>query len=256
MVQRIAGEESRLVGGSLGAQAAGCAGFVVDCLFGTGCSRLQILRLCFFGSEAVCCHLAVGCVAVLANGLFRAGRRAAVAIFGFRVRCIVSADAGMGAVFVGRPSTIVMAERFAIGKGFRALRAAGGAGLIIYRRACAGGGGLQPVLVHLIDEMVRAKLAVGVLADLAEGRGKAVGRAALMCAAIHLQMAAGVESPVAVGIGLPSARNLRRADPGFSPRLQRSLRWSFPLEDSIQILQDLLIRVRERGSLLPCTEVP
>ena len=99
-----------------------------------------------------------------------------------------------------------MAERFAISKGFRALRAAGGAGLIIYRRACAGGGGLQPVFVHLIDEMVQAKLAVGVLADLAEGRGKAVGRAALMRAAIHLQMAAGVESPVAVGIGLPSAR--------------------------------------------------
>ena len=99
-----------------------------------------------------------------------------------------------------------MAERLAIGKGFRALCAAGGAGLIIYRRACAGGGGLQPVFVHLIDEMVRAKLAVGVLADLAERRGKAVGRAALMCAAIHLQLAAGVESPVAVGIGLPSAR--------------------------------------------------
>ena len=45
-----------------------------------------------------------------------------------------------------------------------------------------------------------------MLADLAEGRGKAVGRAALMRAAIDLQMAAGVESPVAVGIGLPRAR--------------------------------------------------
>ena len=151
-------------------------------------------------------QLAIGCVAVLTNGLFRTGRCAAVAILGFRVRCIVRADAGVRAVPVGCPRAIVMAERFAIGKGFRALRAAGGAGLIIYRRACAGGGGLQPVFVHLIDKMVRAKLAVRVLADLAESRGKAVGRAALMRAAIHLQLAAGVESPVAVGIGLPSAR--------------------------------------------------
>ena len=116
------------------------------------------------------------------------------------------AGAGMGAVPVGCPRAIVMAERFAIGKGFRALRAAGGAGLIIQSRACAGRGGFQPVLVHLIDEMVRPKLAVGVLAYLAERRSKAVSRAALMRAAIHLQMAAGVESPMAVGIGLPRAR--------------------------------------------------
>ena len=116
------------------------------------------------------------------------------------------ADAGVRAVPVGCPRAIVMAERFAIGKGFRALRAAGGAGVIIYRRACAGGGGLQPVFVHLIDKMVRAKLAVRVLADLAEGRGKAVGRAALMRAVIDLQMAAGVESPVAVAVKLPVTR--------------------------------------------------
>ena len=154
----------------------------------------------------MCCHLAVFAAADRTDSLVRAGRRAAGAILGFRVRCIVSADAGVGAVSVGCPSAIVMAERFAIGKGFRALRAAGGAGLIIYRRACAGGGGLQPVFVHLIDKMVRAKLAVGVLADLAEGRGKAVGRAALMCAAIDLQMAAGVESPVAVAVKLPVTR--------------------------------------------------
>ena len=152
------------------------------------------------------CHLTVFAAADRTDGLVRAGRRATVAILGFRVRCIVRADAGVGAVFVGCPSAIVMAERLAIGKGFRALCAAGGAGLIIYRRACAGGGGLQPVFVHLIDKMVRAKLAVRVLADLAEGRGKAVGRAALMCAAIDLQMAAGVESPVAVAVKLPVTR--------------------------------------------------
>ena len=206
VVQRIAGEEGRLIRRALGAQTADCAGFVVDCLFGAGRSRLQILRLCFFGSEAVCRHLAVFAAADRTDSLVRAVCRAAVAVISLGVRGIVLADAGMGAVFVGCPSAIVMAERFAIGKGFRALRAAGGAGLIIYRRACAGGGGLQPVFVHLIDKMVRAKLAVGVLADLAERRGKAVGRAALMRAAIHLQLAAGVESPVAVAVKLPVTR--------------------------------------------------
>ena len=59
VVQRIAGEEGRLIRCALGAQAADCAGLVVDRLFGTGCSRLQILRLCFFSREAVCRHLAV-----------------------------------------------------------------------------------------------------------------------------------------------------------------------------------------------------
>ena len=206
VVQHIAGEEGRLIRRALGAQTADCAGLVVDRLFRAGGGGFQVLCIHGLRREVVRRQLAIGCVAVLANSLFRTGRRAVVAIFGFRVRCIVSADAGVCAVAVGCPSAIVMAERFAIGKGFRALRAAGGAGLIIYRRACAGGGGLQPVFVHLIDKMVRAKLAVRVLADLAERRGKAVGRAALMRAAIHLQLAAGVESPVAVGIGLPSAR--------------------------------------------------
>ena len=206
VVQCIAGEEGRLIRRALGTQTADCAGLVIDRLSRAGGGGFQVLCIHGLRREVVRRQLAIGCVAVLANSLFRTGRRAAVAIFGFRVRCIVSADALVRALPVGRPRAPVMAERIAIGKGFRALRAAGGAGLIIYRRACAGGGGLQPVFVHLIDKMVRAKLAVRVLADLAEGRGKAVGRAALMRAAIHLQMAAGVESPMAVGIGLPRAR--------------------------------------------------
>ena len=206
MAERLSGREGCLVGGSLGAGTADGAGFVIHRLFGAGRGGFQILRLGGFCREVVRRQLAIGCVAVLANGLFRTGRRAAVAILGFHVRCIVRADALVRAVSVGHPCAIVMAERFAIGKGFRALRAAGGAGLIIYRRACAGGGGLQPVFVYLIDKMVRAKLAVRVLADLAEGRGKAVGRTALMRAAIDLQMAAGVESPVAVAVKLPVTR--------------------------------------------------
>ena len=206
VVQCIAREEGRLIRRTLGAQTADCAGLVVDRLFRAGRGGFQIPLLGGFCREVVRRQLAILSLAYLADGFCGAGRRAAVAILGFRVRCIVRAYAGVRAVPVGCPRAIVMAERFAIGKGFRALRAAGGAGLIIYRRSCAGGGGLQPVFVHLIDKMVRAKLAVRVLADLAEGRGKTVGRAALMRAAIHLQMAAGVESPMAVGIGLPRAR--------------------------------------------------
>ena len=76
VIQRIAGEEGRLIRRALGAQTADCAGLVIDCLFGTGCSRLQILRLCFFSSEAVCCHLAVFAAADRADSLGGAGRRA------------------------------------------------------------------------------------------------------------------------------------------------------------------------------------
>ena len=128
VIQRIAGEEGRLIRRALGAQTADCAGLVVDRLFRAGRGGFQILLLGGFCREVVRRQLAIGCVAVLANGLLRAGRRAAVAIFGFRVRCIVSAGAGVRAVSVGRPCAPVMAERLAIGKGFRALRAAGGQG--------------------------------------------------------------------------------------------------------------------------------
>ena len=206
VVQRIAGEEGCLIRRTLGAQTADCAGLVVDRLFRAGRAGFQILLLSLLGREAVCRRLAVSTAAGRADSSFRAGRRAAGAVAAFGVRRVALADAAVCAVAVGRPHAPVMAERLAQREGVRPLRGAGGAGLIIQSRACAGGGGFQPVLVHLIDEMVRAKLAVGVLADLAERRGKAVGRAALMRAAIHLQMAAGVESPMAVGIGLPRAR--------------------------------------------------
>ena len=206
VVQRIAGEEGCLIRRTLGAQTADCAGLVVDRLFRAGRAGFQILLLSLLGREAVCRRLAVSTAAGRADGSFRAGRRAAGAVAAFGVRRVALADAAVCAVAVGRPHAPVMAERLAQREGVRPLRGAGGAGLIIQSRACAGRGGFQPVLVHLIDEMVRPKLAVGVLADLAERRSKAVGRAALMRAAIHLQMAAGVESPMAVGIGLPRAR--------------------------------------------------
>ena len=108
VIQRIAGEEGRLIRRALGAQTADCAGLVIDCLFGTGCSRLQILRLCFFSSEAVC-DLAVFAAADRADSLGGAGRRAAVAILGFRTAGVTLTDSGVGLLIaVLRPSAPVV----------------------------------------------------------------------------------------------------------------------------------------------------
>ena len=113
VVQRIAGEEGRLIRRALGAQTADCAGLVVDRLFGTGCSRLQILRLCFFGSEAVCRHLAVFAAADRADSLGGAGRRAAGAVISLGVRGIALTDSGVGLfIAVLRPSAPVVPKRF------------------------------------------------------------------------------------------------------------------------------------------------
>ena len=112
VAQHIAGEEGRLIRRALGAQTAGCAGLVVDRLFGTGCSRLQMLRLCFFGREAVCCHLAVFAAADRADSLGGAGRRAAVAILGFRMAGVTLTDSGVGLfIAVLRPSAPVVVQR-------------------------------------------------------------------------------------------------------------------------------------------------
>ena len=112
VVQRIAGEEGRLIRRALGAQTADCAGLVIDCLFGTGCSRLQILRLCFFSREAVCRHLAVFAAADRAGSLDGAGRRAAVAILGFRMAGVTLTDSGVGLfIAVLRPSAPVVVQR-------------------------------------------------------------------------------------------------------------------------------------------------
>ena len=112
VAQHIAGEEGRLIRRALGAQTAGCAGLVVDRLFGTGCSRLQILRLCFFGSEAVRCHLAVFAAADRADSLVRAVCRAAVAILGFRMAGVTLTDSGVSLfIAVLRPSAPVVVQR-------------------------------------------------------------------------------------------------------------------------------------------------
>ena len=112
VIQNIAGEEDRLIRCALGTQTADCAGLVIDRLFSTGCSRLQILRLCFFGSEAVCRYLAVFAAADRADSLVRAVCRAAVAVSGFRMAGITLTDSGVGLfIAVLRPLAPVVVKR-------------------------------------------------------------------------------------------------------------------------------------------------
>ena len=89
-----------------------CTGLVIDRLFSTGCSRLQILRLYFFSSEAVCRHLAVFAAADRADSLVRAVCRAAVAILGFRMAGVTLTNSGVGLLIaVLRPLAPVVVKR-------------------------------------------------------------------------------------------------------------------------------------------------
>ena len=112
VVQRIAGEEGRLICRALGAQAAEGAGLVVDRLFRAGGGGFQILRLCFFGGEAVRCHLAICAAAGRTNSLGGAGRRAAGAVISLDVRGIALAGAGVSLfIAVLRPSAPIVVQR-------------------------------------------------------------------------------------------------------------------------------------------------
>ena len=77
MAERLSGREGRLVDGSLGAGTADGAGLVIHRLFGAGRGRFQIHFFGLFRREAVCFQRAIGLAAVVADSLFRAGRRAA-----------------------------------------------------------------------------------------------------------------------------------------------------------------------------------
>ena len=186
VVQRIAGEEGRLIRRTLGTQTADCAGLIIDCLFGTGCSRLQILRLCFFGSEAVCRHLAVFAAADLADGLVRAGRRAAVAILGFRMAGVTLTDSGVGLfIAVLRPIAPVVVQCIAGEEGRLIRRALGTqtadcAGLVVDRLFGTSCSRLQILrLCFFGSEAVCRHLAVFAAADLADGLVRAGRRAAV-----------------------------------------------------------------------------
>ena len=175
VVQHIAGEEGRLIRRALGAQTADCAGLVIDCLFGTGCSRLQILRLCFFGSEAVCRHLAVFAAADRADSLGGAGGGTAGTGLSLGVGSVALAGAGMGAIFVGHPSAPVVVQRIAGEEGRLIRRALGAqtadcAGLVVDCLFRAGGGGFQVLCIHgLRREVVGQLFAILSLAKLTDG---------------------------------------------------------------------------------------
>ena len=82
---------------------------------------------------------------------------------------ISRADARMCAVVVGCPRAVIMSERIAILKGFRALFAADSAGLVIDRFFCAGRGGFQILFFCCLSrEVMRQKITVFRLAVLAD----------------------------------------------------------------------------------------
>ena len=105
VVQRIAGEEGRLIRRALGAQTADCAGLVIDRLYRAGGSEFQVLCIHGLRREVVGQLFAILRLAYLADGFCGAGRRAAVAILGFRMAGVTLTDSGVGLfIAVLRPS--------------------------------------------------------------------------------------------------------------------------------------------------------
>ena len=224
VVQRIAGEEGRLIRRTLGAQTADCAGLVIDCLFGTGCSRLQILRLCFFSREAVCRHLAVFAAADRADSLGSAGRRAAMAILGFRMAGVTLTDSGVGLfIAVLRPSAPVVIQRIAGEEGRLIRRALGAqtadcAGLVVDRLFGTGCSRLQILrLCFFGSEAVCRHLAVFAAADRADSLGDAGRRAAV--AILGFRMAGVTLTDSSVGLFIAV---LRPSAPVVPKRFGRS----------------------------------
>ena len=155
MAEDIAGFKGCFLGSSSGTQTAGSAGLVINRRFGARGSGLEILGIHGFRCELMVCQIAIFTAAVLANGLVRAGRRTAAAILGFRMACISGAHAGVGAVAVGRPGAIVVAQDIAGEEGRLACRALGtqaadSAGLVILCLFCAGGTSFQVLCLCLL----------------------------------------------------------------------------------------------------------
>ena len=112
VVQRIAGDEGRLICRARGAQAAEGAGLVIDRLFRAGGGGFQILRLCLFGGEAVRRHLAVCAAADRADSLGGATCGAAGAVLRLRVSAVPLTDSGVGLfIAVLRPSAPGVVQR-------------------------------------------------------------------------------------------------------------------------------------------------
>ena len=127
------------------------------------------------------CKLAIGSLAILANGFRRTGCRTAVAILGFRMAGVTLTDSGVGLLIVVlRPLTPVVVEGSAIREGLGALFATDGAGLVINCRFRAGGFGFQIVfLCHFCRKVMGNQIAIYAAADIADGFRRTGRRAAV-----------------------------------------------------------------------------
>ena len=112
MSEDVSSLEGRLRSRPRRAEAAGRAGLVIDRLFRAGRTGFQILRFRNFRRKIVRQKLAVFAAADRADSLGGAGRRAAVAILGFRMAGVTLTDSGVGlSIAVLRPSAPVVVQR-------------------------------------------------------------------------------------------------------------------------------------------------
>ena len=130
--------------------AADSAGLVIDRFFCAGCSRFQVLFFCLFCREVMRQKITVFRLAVLADCFLCTGGCAAVMGGSFCFCLAAGVDFPM--VFtvmlpVAQYAGVVIRVLFAIFKGFRALFAADGAGLVIDCFCCAGRGRFQILVV-------------------------------------------------------------------------------------------------------------
>ena len=146
-------------------------------------------------------------LAVLADCFLCTGGCAAMAVVRLCVAGISRADARMRAVVVGCPRAIVMSKRIAVLKGFRALFAADGAGLVIDRFCYAGRGRFQILVVCFFScEVMRLHFAVFTAASLADRFCSAGRRAAVAVARFRVACISGADAGVrAVVVGCPFA---------------------------------------------------
>ena len=157
----------------------------------------------------MCRHLAVFAAADRADSLGGAGRRAAVAILGFRMAGVTLTDSGVGLfIAVLRPSAPVVVQRIAGEEGRLIRRALGAqtadcAGLVVDRLFRAGGGGFQVLCIHgLRREIVGQLFAILSLAKLTDGLSYA-GRFAAGVFRLIKHRAAGADLPVFRFVGFP-----------------------------------------------------
>ena len=142
VVQRIAGEEGRLIRRALGAQTADCAGLVVDCLFRAGGGGFQVLCIHGLRREVVGQLFAILSLAKLTDGILGAGCFAAgvlrVAVLSRVIRHIAIFIGALMPVMrcIGRPIGLP-----AMARGWNRLYfccVALGAAICLFARFCAG----------------------------------------------------------------------------------------------------------------------